>query len=128
LDTTPADAELRRLARFIANELEALQGLQPALLTAAEVAKQYGLSPGWVYKYARELGGQRMGSGPKARLRFRARDVEICLSGFNLARMRNLGRDRAWRGSPRSCYRSGRDVAADCAPQVQEGSPAKHPR
>jgi hypothetical protein len=74
------DAELRRLARFIAKELEALQGLQPALLTAAEVAKQYGLSRGWVYKHARDLGGQRMGTGPKARLRFRAREVQARLS------------------------------------------------
>ena len=31
-----ADAELRRLAQFIARELEALQGVQPALLSAAE--------------------------------------------------------------------------------------------
>jgi hypothetical protein len=72
------DAELRRLARFIAAELEILrapQGLQSAPLSAAEVAKQYGLSRGWVYKHARELGGQRMGSGPKARLRFCADEV-----------------------------------------------------
>jgi hypothetical protein len=74
------DAELRRLARFIATELETLQGLQPALLSAAEVARQYGLSRGWVYKHARELGGQRMGTGPKARLRFRAPDVQRRLS------------------------------------------------
>jgi hypothetical protein len=74
------DAELRRLARFIAQELEALHGLQPPLLTAADVAKQYGLSRGWVYKHAHELGGQRMGNGPKARLRFRARDVQARLS------------------------------------------------
>ena len=74
------DAELRRLARFIAKELEALHGLQPALLTAADVAEQYGLSRGWVYKHARDLGGQRMGTGPKARLRFRAHEVQARLS------------------------------------------------
>jgi hypothetical protein len=74
------DAELRRIARFIAKELEALQGLQPALLTAADVAKQYGLSRGWVYKHARDLGGQRMGTGPKARLRFRSHEVETRLN------------------------------------------------
>jgi hypothetical protein len=62
------DAELRRRARCIANELEALHGLQPAFLTAAEVAKQYSVSRGWVYKHARDLGGQCMGTGPKARL------------------------------------------------------------
>jgi hypothetical protein len=74
------DTELRRLARFIAKELEALQGFQPALLTASDVARQYGLSRGWVYKHARELGGQRMGTGPKARLRFRALDIQARLS------------------------------------------------
>jgi hypothetical protein len=74
------DADLRRLARFIAKELEALHGLQPALLTAADVAKQYGLSRGWVYKHARDLGGQRMGTGPKARLRFRSHEVQARLS------------------------------------------------
>ena len=73
------DAELRRLARFIAKELEALHGLQPALLTAADVARQYGLSRGWVYKHSRDLGGQRMGTGPKARLRFRSDDVQAHL-------------------------------------------------
>ena len=74
------DAELRRLARFIAKELEALHGLQPALLTAADVARQYGLSRGWVYKHARDLGGQRMGTGPKARLRFRSHEVQARLN------------------------------------------------
>jgi hypothetical protein len=73
------DAELRRLAQLIAKELEALQGIEPVLLTAADVAAQYGVSRGWVYRHARELGGQRMGTGPKARLRFRARDVQTCL-------------------------------------------------
>lgn len=71
-----ADAELRRLAQFIARELEALQGVQPALLSAAEVAGRYRLSRGWVYKHANELGGQRMGTGPRARLRFRVTEIE----------------------------------------------------
>jgi hypothetical protein len=75
-----ADADLRRLAQFIARELEALQGAQPPLLSAAEVARRYRLSRGWVYKHANELGGQRMGTGPKARLRFRVTEVERRLS------------------------------------------------
>jgi hypothetical protein len=79
------DAELRRLARFIAKELEALHGLEPALLTAAEVAKQYGLSRGWVYKHARDLGGQRMGTGPKARLRFRSHEVQARLGELQVS-------------------------------------------
>jgi hypothetical protein len=80
-----ADEELRRLARFIANELEVLQHLQPTALTAAEVAKRYGLSRGWVYKHARDLGGQRMGTGPKARLRFRSHEVQARLSELQVS-------------------------------------------
>ena len=122
------DAELRRLARFIANELEALHGLEPALLTAAEVAKQYGLSRGWVYRHARELGGQRMGTGPKARLRFRARDVQVRLSELQLGERQTgrsgspttqkpagllpIGPKRGGRGRPRAAT----DVANVAAP------------
>ena len=79
------DEELRRLARFIANELEVLHHLQPSALTAAEVAKRYGLSRAWVYKHARDLGGQRMGTGPKARLRFRSHEVQARLSELQVS-------------------------------------------
>jgi hypothetical protein len=95
------DAELRRLAQFIARELEALQGVRPAPLSAAEVARQYRLSRGWVYKHANELGGQRMGTGPKARLRFRATEVERRLSELQARqtpatrRITRAGRDYA---------------------------------
>jgi hypothetical protein len=75
-----ADGDLRRLAQFIARELEALRDAQTPLLSAAEVARRYRLSRGWVYKHANELGGQRMGTGPKARLRFRVTEVERRLS------------------------------------------------
>ena len=79
------DADLRRLARLIAKELEALSRFEPALLSAADIAREYGLTRGWVYKHARELGGQRMGSGPKARLRFRAAEVRQRLSDLQVA-------------------------------------------
>jgi hypothetical protein len=72
------------LARLIATELAAIQGVQPAVLTAADVARQFGLSRGWVYRHARELGGQRMGKGPKARLRFTLSDVQRRLGGLQI--------------------------------------------
>jgi hypothetical protein len=74
-DALVTDADLRRLARFIAEEHEGLRAVHAPLLSAADVAKRYGLSRGWVYRHARELGGQRLGTGPKARLRFGALEV-----------------------------------------------------
>jgi hypothetical protein len=96
-----ADADLRRLAQFIARELQALQGAQPPLLSAAEVARRYRLSRGWVYKHANELGGQRMGTGPKARLRFRVAEVERRLSELQAGQT----------ASGRPITRSGREYA-----------------
>ena len=43
------------------------------LLTAAQVAKRFGVERGWVYDHARELEAVRLGDGPRPRLRF---DVE----------------------------------------------------
>jgi hypothetical protein len=40
------------------------------LLDAAQVAQQLGVSREWVYSHAEELGGQRIGSGSRPRLRF----------------------------------------------------------
>jgi hypothetical protein len=69
------ETQLQLLAQLLARELGSIYGLEPALLTAAEVARRYGVTRAWVYKHAGELGGQRMGSGPKARLRFRQIEV-----------------------------------------------------
>jgi hypothetical protein len=70
-----SDAEIRQLARLIAVELAALGERSARLLTAAEVAERYGLTRAWVYKHSRELGAHRMGSGPKAPLRFDAAEI-----------------------------------------------------
>jgi excisionase family DNA binding protein len=40
------------------------------LLTAEELAKVLGVTRSFVYEHAEELGGYRLGSGPRARLRF----------------------------------------------------------
>jgi hypothetical protein len=39
-------------------------------ISAAVLAKRLGMSPQWCRDHAAELGGQRRGSGPKARWRF----------------------------------------------------------
>src|ERR1700726_2902578 len=40
------------------------------LLSASEVANRLGVARAWVYEHAVELGARRLGSGPRARLRF----------------------------------------------------------
>lgn len=40
------------------------------LVDAAELARRLGTDRSWVYSHAEELGAIRLGTGPKARLRF----------------------------------------------------------
>jgi hypothetical protein len=40
------------------------------LVSASEVARRLGVTRAWVYEHAAELGARRLGSGPRARLRF----------------------------------------------------------
>ncbi len=40
------------------------------LVDAAEVARRLGVERSWVYAHADEIGGIRLGNGPRARLRF----------------------------------------------------------
>lgn len=39
-------------------------------ISAAEVARTWGVARRWVYDHAAELGARRLGSGPRPRLRF----------------------------------------------------------
>lgn len=67
-DGYPLDVEA--LARRIVALLE--HRPQPALpqLTATQLADELGVSAAWVREHAAELGGVRLGAGPKAPLRF----------------------------------------------------------
>jgi hypothetical protein len=42
----------------------------PQLIDAADVARMLGVTRGWVYEHATELGAIRLGSGTRPRLRF----------------------------------------------------------
>jgi hypothetical protein len=51
---------------------------------ASVVADHLGVTRGFVYEHAAELGGRRLGGGSRPRLRFRLEDVEAalpCLGG-----------------------------------------------
>src|SRR3954451_13264136 len=49
------------------------------LLTVAQVARRFQVHPSWVYANARRLGALRLGSGPKAPLRFNPRRVALAV-------------------------------------------------
>jgi hypothetical protein len=83
-------------------------GPDTALLTAAQVAERYAVTPEWVRDHADELGAVRLGSGPRPRLRFDSRGVEAWIaarstgegsSSANRARRRARSDARASRTS-----------------------------
>jgi predicted DNA-binding transcriptional regulator AlpA len=53
-------------------ELLSRAGAAQQWLDAQEVARRLGVSREWVYEHADELGGARIGRGPRPRLRFPA--------------------------------------------------------
>lgn len=65
--TEPPDPEF---VQAVAHEVAKLLREPPRLLTATQVAMQLGVSTGWVYDNADDLGVIRLGAGPKPRLRF----------------------------------------------------------
>ena len=55
------------------------------MLSATEVARRYGVSRSWVYEHAERLGAFRLGTGPRARLRFSAAEVSARVEGLRAA-------------------------------------------
>jgi hypothetical protein len=72
-----AHSDLETLADLIADRLARQPLLTAALVDVATVARFLGVEPSFVYEHAAELGVVRLGSGPRARLRF---DVEEALA------------------------------------------------
>lgn len=56
------------------------------LVDVATVAAYLGVAPGWVYENADILGARRLGSGPKARLRFSLEAVDERLRACSASR------------------------------------------
>ena len=63
------DAGARRVVELLREESAASRE-GPRLLTVAAVSEEFGVSADWLYANARRLGAIRLGSGPRARLRF----------------------------------------------------------
>jgi predicted DNA-binding transcriptional regulator AlpA len=53
---------------------------------AAAVAAVLGVERSWVYEHADELGARRLGSGPRARLRFDLEEVDSWLTSCSQGR------------------------------------------
>lgn len=60
-----AEATARKLAEFVGE-----RGKTLGLVGPRELAEGLGVSLDYVYSHATELGAMRLGSGPKARIRF----------------------------------------------------------
>jgi hypothetical protein len=102
------EAIARRVVELM-DESDALA--QGRLATAREIAAEFGVTRDWVYANASELGAVRLGSGPKARLRFDCQQVkgrlgsderlrhraasrsDLSSSGFQEAAVRSRGRE-----------------------------------
>jgi hypothetical protein len=72
-------------------------------LTAADVAEMYGVHPTWVYARADRLGAFRLGSGPKAPLRFDPETVDAAFKELarNTVELADGGRDEDRSEPPR---------------------------
>jgi hypothetical protein len=68
-DPAFVDAVARRVVELLREEGE-IPPEGPRLLTVAQVAEEFGVSTDWLYANAGPLGAIRLGSGPRARLRF----------------------------------------------------------
>jgi hypothetical protein len=62
-----------------------LDDLEP-LVDVSTLAAYLGVSVGYVYEHSDELGARRLGSGPKARLRFSIVEVDLRLTACPLGR------------------------------------------
>jgi hypothetical protein len=75
LDYRLVDAIARRVLTLLGEG----SGGEVQLLTVAQVARRFQVHPNWVYANARRLGAVRLGSGPKAPLRFDAHRVALAV-------------------------------------------------
>ena len=84
------------------------------LLTPAELAEWLRVDRAYVYEHAAELGAFRLGSGPKARLRFDLAEVRsrltACSAGRSSAEPEPAPRQASSRRRPRGMGTSGGSV------------------
>src|SRR4051812_35537118 len=75
LDLRVVDLIAERVLQLLGDR----NGDEIQLLTVAQVARRFQVHPSWVYANARRLGALRLGTGPKAPLRFDPRHVALAV-------------------------------------------------
>jgi hypothetical protein len=86
------------------------------LLTADELARWLSVERDYVYAHADELGALRLGSGPRARLRFDRDEVRRRLSSCSASRQSHEGETAAQTPKPRRRRRAGMGTSIDLLP------------
>ncbi len=103
--------DIEALALRVAELLEQRGARSAAsFVDAAEIARRFGTDRAWVYSHAAELGAVKLGSGPKAHLRF---DPQVALERMqnrSTSKKQESGRERTER------RRSRRSTAAPLLP------------
>jgi hypothetical protein len=74
-----APEDVEAIARRVVELLVGSENRPAALIDAAEVARRAGMSRAYVYEHASQLGAIRLGSGPRARLRFDPATAEAAI-------------------------------------------------
>ena len=99
-DPILVDAVARRVVELLREEgVVSREG--PRLITVAAVSHEFGVSTDWVYANAGPLGAIRLGSGPRARLRFDRATIadRIAKVTTHAARDRSSQRGKRRRGT-----------------------------
>lgn len=77
----PVDLSNESVDRIARRVAELLRGDAPSgAIDAAEVARRTGMSRGWVYDHADDLGATRLGGGRRGSLRFDPASVDAFLA------------------------------------------------
>lgn len=88
------DGDVEAIAEATAARLAEIVSATPgtfALVDARQLARDLGVSLDYVYAHATELGAMRLGSGPKARIRF---DLDRARQALETRAGRSNGRRR----------------------------------
>ena len=123
-DPSLVDAVARRVVELLREE-GAVSREGPRLLTVAAVSEQFGVSTDWLYANAGRLGAIRLGSGPRARLRFDRATIadRIAKVASHAARDRSSQRGKRRRGT-----REGRTATSFRSSVAGHSFPASCPR
>jgi hypothetical protein len=121
---TLADLVAERVLAGLAEERR--PDAEERLLTAAEVARRFRVSPEWVRENAERLGALRLGDGPRPRLRFDPARVaeELSVRSVRGSPTRRIVRRSGCRGG---AGRAGRANALDFCP-FSRSTPPPSPR